>query len=175
MYCCHAQMLVFTARDTDELWFLKGAPRRFFAPNTPARPTSVACCWQWRIFRRANCNPLALAQAISILGAPTRYGTVSLHLNVSDASGSPCVFSARIDWHLHGRGYVNRSQGLNMVVRLRDHAGKRGLDASGARVSGDCSATHAPENRDAVAVTLKATRASRGSCLVCAQLHGRRD
>ena len=136
------------------------------SPSSPVSPFAD----NGEYFAALIVTPLGLVQALSITNAPTRYGVVSLSLNVTDASASSCAFSARITWHLHGRGYVDKSRGLDMVVRLRDHTGQRSLDAEGARVSGGCSGTYVPENRDAVTVTLGESPASEGSCLVCARL-----
>ena len=118
--------LLFEARDANQLWLLKGAPRRFYKPNVAA---------------------------IVVENAPTRYGTVGLHLNISSSphrtdrpsggdgsssissstsngrgsgggaitaaaaaaagkgKGAVLNFSAQISWTLHGRGYVQRQEG----------------------------------------------------------------
>ena len=146
------------------------ARRDAFMPQTHRHVPVSPFADNGEYFAALIVTPLGLVQALSITNAPTRYGVVSLSLNVTDASASSCAFSARITWHLHGRGYVDKSRGLDMVVRLRDHTAQRSLDAEGARVSGGCSGTYVPENRDAVTVTLGESPASEGSCLVCARL-----
>ena len=53
-------LLVFEPRDSNAIWLLKGAPRRFYAPNTPA---------------------------VTVTDAVTRYGSINYQLNIS-ASGT---------------------------------------------------------------------------------------
>lgn len=105
-------MLVFEQRDSDTLWLLKAAPRRFFA-------------LQLNDTRSGTSPPV-----LSVSAAPTRFGDISFTLGsssgVSPSGGSGVgtqILQINVSIGLTGQGMVNKSGGLSLKVRLRDPDG----------------------------------------------------
>ena len=117
-------MLVFEQRDTDTLWLLKAAPRRFFALN----PSDI----------QSRTSPPVL----SVSAAPTRFGGISFSVGSSSGAsrsgeGSQIVLQINVSIALTGRGMVNTTGGLSLQVRLRDpHGQSRKLQHATVKVYG---------------------------------------
>ena len=183
--CAHRcqHLLLFEPRDDNSVWVLKGAPRRFYAPNSPA---------------------------VTVAGSRVRYGTLGYQLNISDAGADGGVsgvtagkFTARLEWDLHGRGYVpaaaSRGGGaarggaggtaraqLRVLIRLRDHDRSSTSPCNPKVVHGACvvgdggggdggagGTGSKPMGSEAVVVTLLGTSqgvAGKGSCTITASL-----
>lgn len=114
-------MVVFESDpDVDELWLLKGAPRRFFRGNV----SSAAAAEPWCPSGSSMC----------IAHAPTRFGTVGLVVAVDGANVSATV---RLD--LHGGGFVDvptvGPQRLRLVLRVRDPDGRRSLSSGAVSIA----------------------------------------
>ena len=122
-------MLVFEERDTNTLWLLKAAPRRFYAhpvavPQAPFENSTKAA---------GNANVKSI---LRFRFAPTRFGEVDFSLGSNaDAPRGELHFEASLLLNLHGRGSVSASRKLAVIVRLRDPAGNRTLRAAEARMS----------------------------------------
>ena len=109
-------MLIFEQRDTDTIWLLKAAPRRFYA--------------------------LEKKQAvISVSAAPTRFGEVSFSVGSSsdnnegvEQSGSLRMV-CNVSIALHGRGMVDKV-GIALLLRLRDPQGTRKLKHATVNANG---------------------------------------
>ena len=94
-------MFLFVERDRDVIALFRAAPRRFFRPSSSGQP------------------------AMSLLRAPTRYGHVSAVLGVLPVGPRQpdCAQNAllNVTLQLHGRGYVDKLDGLTIEMRLRGH------------------------------------------------------
>ena len=127
-------MLVFEMRDSDTLWLLKAAPRRFFPNASQALSASRASA------------AAGEAGFIEVVGAPTRFGEVSYTVDAVQAAGGlearPDALQLRLNVSLalHGRGAVQSAVpgggGLTLVVRLRDPAGTRRLSHATLHAAG---------------------------------------
>jgi len=82
--------LVLEERDSDVVWIMKGAPRRWYKSNT----TNI----------------------IAVDTAPTRYGSVSFTVQMVDSNS----FTIKLFLSLSGRGYVNNNKLLTLKLRVRD-------------------------------------------------------
>lgn len=110
-------MLVFEQRDTDTLWLLKAAPRRFFA----LEPDDI--------------KSRILPPVLSVSGAPTRFGEISFTVGSSSGGGGSQILQVNISIALTGRGMVHKTGGLSMQVRLRDpHGTSRKLQHATVKV-----------------------------------------
>lgn len=135
-------MLVFEERDSDTVWLLKAAPRRFYPGGRPSADKS---------------NPQTAGDFVSVRRAPTRFGWLSFSVGlpansqteskaehfIPSTGGSPLRIQANVSLRLHGRGFVGTQGYLRVALRLRDPAGERSL-RSAAIVGG---------SNDGVAVT----------------------
>jgi hypothetical protein len=175
-------LLVFEPRDANQVWLLKGAPRRFYKPNVAA---------------------------IVVENAPTRYGNIAVHVNITrgssdinntDAGSSSSIqegdgngleFKAKISWNLHGKGYVPAdalrtaqssadtdsvlmAAPLMIILRLRDHRGEQSkfgpLSATGPCTLTTHQNTPGLETVGVVLTNAKAGVAAMGDCIVVAAL-----
>lgn len=116
-------MLVFEQRDSDTIWLLKAAPRRFYELDKkhPA---------------------LAVQPTLSVSAAPTRFGQVSFSVGSSSnttkgTAGHNLQMVCNVSILLHGRGMIDEGGGISLQVRLRDPRGVRRLShASVSSVNG---------------------------------------
>lgn len=102
-------MLVFEERDTDVLWLLKGAPRRFYAADAAASSPDLI---------------------LSVTDAPTRFGVISYKVVELEQPDGNTSLSMRLvaSVSLSGRGMVDAgNRTVSIVARLRDPTGARRL------------------------------------------------
>ena len=102
-------LLVFEARDTDTLWLLKMAPRRMYAEESHASGDRGI---------------------LAVTNAPTRFGNISFSVDRAQpqppANVSALYLRAHVTLVMHQHGFVG-SEGLELVIRLRDPKGHRML------------------------------------------------
>ena len=125
-------MLVFEERDSDTVWLLKAAPRRFYPGGRAGADKS---------------NPQTASDFVSVRRAPTRFGWLSFSVglptnsqreteteteteterSVPSTGGSTLRIQANVSLTLHGRGFVGSQGYLRVALRLRDPTGERSL------------------------------------------------
>jgi hypothetical protein len=129
-------MVLFTERDSDTIALFRMAPRRFFRPSL-ASPAMV------------------LERGL------TRYGKVSANITVTPMpDDGNCSESAVLALSLdtHGRGYVGKTGGLTIEMRVRAHGDCRSQRTlSAATVMGDIGAHTVSVKSDTETVTLHLT------------------
>eukprot|EP01043_Picozoa_sp_COSAG02_P006213 COSAG02_NODE_175_length_31226_cov_95.275934_10_plen_288_part_00 len=150
-------MLVFEQRDSDTLWLLKAAPRRFFALQLNDTRSKIS-------------PPL-----LSVSAAPTRFGDISFTLGSSGVSRSggggvgTQILQINVSIGLTGQGMVNKTGGLSLQVRLRDpygtsrklqHATVRG-HSSGAGKPSDLALGKVDAEAETVEVKISASLVQR--------------
>ena len=120
-------MLVFEARDTDVVWLLKGAPRRFFTPVRSAYVVEAGA---------------PLNASTYVAKAPTRYGSVGVTIVSTPPAthgDATATVEATVTIDLRGRGFVNATASSTLVValRLRDFRGTCPPSAKGTRMTAE--------------------------------------
>ena len=143
-------MLVFEERDTDTIWLLKTAPRRFYPGASGSTPPG------------SSRQPVG--SFLSVRQAATRFGWVSFA--VDSVPGGPSVSAiphlrlvANVTLVLHGRGHVTKGSGLAVALRLRDPTGQR--VPRSAAIAGTAAGVAAVTDVDSVgeSVTVEVSRA----------------
>jgi hypothetical protein len=112
-------MVVFESDpDADEVWLLKGAPRRYFRGNASSAAPPAPWC--------------PAGSAMCVANAPTRFGAFGVVVAVD---GADIAATVRLD--LHGGGFVSPSSEprLRLVIRLRDADGWRTLSPGAVSIS----------------------------------------
>ena len=132
-------MLVFEERDSDTIWLLRAAPRRFY-PGASAHQGS---------------RSYAQVGFLSVRRAETRFGWVTFSVDSEPINDvrvpSPKLrLVVNVTLVLHGRGFVSKKVdgGLDLVFRLRDPTGRGALGS--ASISGNSSRTVAVTQVDTV-------------------------
>lgn len=136
-------MVLFEERDCDLIWFLRAAPRRFYAPNT---------------------------HAVALKSAPTRYGELDFALNISTIGGFDARVGWRLHGKGFIDG-TNRK--IIMVFRLRDVLGVKVVGAATITSGRDCKVVSAPERdtvAETVSLVISAADKAEGSCDFTASL-----
>jgi len=151
-------MLVFEERDTDTIWLLKTAPRRFYPGARSSSSTPQGSSRQ------------PVGSFLSVRQAATRFGWVSF--TVDSEPGGPSVSAipnvsaiphlrlvANVTLVLHGRGHVTKGSGLAVALRLRDPTGQR--VPRSAAIAGAAAGVAAVTDVDSVgeSVTVEVSRA----------------
>jgi hypothetical protein len=136
-------MVLFTERDRDVIALFRTAPRRFFQPSL-ASPA------------------MALERGL------TRYGRVSANITVTpmpddENCSESAVLALSLD--MHGRGYIGKTGGLTIEMRVRAHGSCRlQRTLSTATVTGDIGAHTVSVESDTETVTLHlAAQPARGT------------
>jgi hypothetical protein len=110
-------MVLFVDRDDDVIALFRALPRRFFKPTAvvPAAASAV-------VLADLPMQRRVVVPALVLEGGATRYGRVSANLTVTPAvAEAQCpegaLLQVRLD--MHGRGYVDKTNGLTVEMRLR--------------------------------------------------------